>query len=80
MGQVERIGISLDKELLGMFDSLINRQGYPNRSEAIRDLIRDRLAMEAQGKPSAMAVAGVFLVYNHHSSILTQKRAAPISN
>ena len=36
-----RFGISLSEELLGQFDSLIDKKGYPNRSEAIRDLIRD---------------------------------------
>jgi len=73
MGQVERIGISLDAELLGRFDELISDQGYPNRSEAIRDLIRDRLGAEELGKPNARAIAGVFLVYDHHLGGLSQK-------
>jgi len=41
-----RFGVSLDKILLERFDSLIERKGYSNRSEAIRDLIRDSLVME----------------------------------
>jgi len=73
MGQVERIGVSLDEGLLGRFDELIAAQGYPNRSEAIRDLIRDRLSAEELGKPNARAIAGVFLVYDHHLSGLSQK-------
>jgi len=40
MSHTERVGISLDKKLLNMFDELIARQGYSNRSEAVRDLIR----------------------------------------
>jgi len=73
MGQVERIGVSLDEGLLGRFDELIAGQGYPNRSEAIRDLIRDRLSAEELGKPNARAIAGVFLVYDHHLGGLSQK-------
>ncbi|MBA3071584.1 MAG: ribbon-helix-helix protein, CopG family, partial [Nitrospirae bacterium] len=41
-----RFGISLDNALLKRFDSLIKRKGYSNRSEAVRDLIRDSLVME----------------------------------
>ena len=73
MGQIERVGVSLDKELLSTFDALIRTQGYANRSEAIRDLIRERLSAEQLAKPTAKAVAGVFLVYDHHSTTLTQK-------
>ncbi|MHC4458865.1 MAG: ribbon-helix-helix protein, CopG family, partial [Planctomycetota bacterium] len=42
MEQVERIGVSLDKKLLSMFDKLIAKQGYQSRSEAIRDLVRQQ--------------------------------------
>lgn len=73
MSKVERVGVSLDKKLLGMFDQLIARQGYPNRSEAIRDLIRNRLSEEQLAKPTTQAVAGVFLVYDHHVTSLSQK-------
>jgi len=73
MCKVERVGVSLDKKLLAMFDQLIARQGYPNRSEAIRDLIRNRLSQEQLAKPTTQAVAGVFLVYDHHSTSLSQK-------
>jgi CopG family nickel-responsive transcriptional regulator len=73
MEQIERIGISLDKKLLSMFDKLIAKQGYPNRSEAIRDLIRRRLSSEQLQDPKADAVGAVFLVYNHNSTKLMQK-------
>jgi CopG family nickel-responsive transcriptional regulator len=73
MAKTERIGISLDRKLLSMFDGLIAQQGYQNRSEAIRDLIRRRLAEQELTKPTAKAVAGLFLVYNHHSTRLSQK-------
>lgn len=55
-----------------MFDKLIAGQGYQNRSEAIRDLIRRQLSEERLGDPNARAVAAVFLVYDHHSTMLSK--------
>ena len=73
MTKTERVGVSLDKNLLTMFDKLIAAQGYSNRSEAIRDLIRNRLSEEQIAKPATQAVAGVFMVYDHHSTKLAGK-------
>ena len=70
MERIERIGVSLDKELLSMFDELIAKQGYQSRSEAIRDLVRRQLSEERLDDPKARAVAAVFLVYDHHSTKL----------
>ena len=73
MKGVERIGVSLDKKLLSMFDKLIDKQGYQSRSEAIRDLVRQQLSTERLGNPKTKAVAAVFLVYDHHSTKLAEK-------
>jgi CopG family nickel-responsive transcriptional regulator len=73
MSQVERIGVSVDKKLLLKFDKLIAKQGYQSRSEAIRDLVRQRLSEEQVSDPKAKAVAAVILVYDHHSTKLMEK-------
>jgi len=73
MNRVERIGVSLDKKLLTKFDKLIGEQGYQSRSEAIRDLVRRQLSAERLRHPKSKAVAAVFLVYDHHSTKLTEK-------
>jgi CopG family nickel-responsive transcriptional regulator len=73
MSQLERIGVSLDNELLSKFDELINRQGYQSRSEALRDLVRKQISEERLSNPKAKGVAAVFLVYNHHATKLTDK-------
>jgi CopG family nickel-responsive transcriptional regulator len=70
MNQVERVGVSLEKGLLSAFDDLIARKGYPSRSEAIRDLIRQEISESQLDDPQATAVAAVFLVYNHHATKL----------
>ncbi|MDD5064039.1 MAG: nickel-responsive transcriptional regulator NikR [Phycisphaerae bacterium] len=73
MSQIERIGVSLEKELLAKFDKLIAKQGYQSRSEAIRDLVRQRLSDKQVGDPKAEAVAAVILVYDHHSTKVMEK-------
>jgi CopG family transcriptional regulator, nickel-responsive regulator len=70
MSRIERIGVSLETELLCEFDALIAGRGYPSRSEAIRDLIRQEISDEELANPKAQAVAAVFLVYTHHSTKL----------
>lgn len=72
---VERIGISLGKELLKGFDRLIRAKGYQNRSEAVRDLIREKLVEEEWAAPAGRAVATVLLVYEHDTLDLSQKMA-----
>ena len=46
MAGVTRFGVSIDGALLKSFDQLITRKGYRNRSEALRDLVRDNLVQE----------------------------------
>ena len=74
---LERIGVSLEGELLARFDELIAEKGYVNRSEAIRDLIRDALVQRAWSQSDAREerVAVATLVYDHDSSSLAQKLA-----
>lgn len=75
---IERIGVSLEADLLSQFDRLIADKGYVNRSEAIRDLIRDALvqrAWSAESDGGDERVAVVTLVYDHDSSSLAQKLA-----
>lgn len=73
---LERTAISLEEDLLAQFDRLTKRRGYSNRSEAIRDLIRDQLVQDEwsqQEKDSTDKVAVVSLVYDHDSASLAQK-------
>lgn len=73
MDKVERIGVSLEPDLLADFDSLIAEKGYRNRSEALRDLIRKELANKQLEDPQAKAVGVVHLVFDHHVTKLTEK-------
>lgn len=65
MPRVIRFGVSLEDDLLRSFDRSIAEMGYANRSEAIRDLIRDHLIQKKVGKGEADVVGVVTLVYDH---------------
>jgi CopG family nickel-responsive transcriptional regulator len=73
MGQLSRIGVAIDSELLEKFDSMIAQRGYTNRSEAFRDLIRDELVEKAWQSPESPVVGTVTLVYDHHVRLLNEK-------
>jgi CopG family nickel-responsive transcriptional regulator len=75
MSQTIRFGISLPQSLLSRFDRLISSKGYANRSEALRDLIREYLVEREWEGGGKETVGTVSLVYDHHkrdlSNVLT---------
>lgn len=76
MSSLVRFGVSIDENLLKKFDALIMERGYNNRSEAIRDMIRNQL-VETSWNSGEEEVAGtITLVYDHHvrglSDMLTE--------
>lgn len=75
MSNLIRFGVSLDRELLERFDAYLSEKGYENRSEGIRDLIRDNLVKQdwevSEDDKDRMAV--VSIVYDHHESDLPGK-------
>ncbi len=73
MSDLIRFGVSIPDDLLGKFVVLISEKGYTNRSEAIRDLIRDRLVEDQWSESESEVVGTVTVVYNHEQSDLAQK-------
>ncbi|UPK45079.1 nickel-responsive transcriptional regulator NikR [Paenibacillus pabuli] len=65
-----RFGVAFPTPLIEQFDSYIEEQGYKNRSEAFRDLVRKTL-LEPSALHSEQDVAGtIVMVYDHHISDL----------
>jgi len=62
-----RFGVSMDRNLLQRFDNLISRKSYANRSEAVRDLIRNHLVEEEWREKGREMVGTITIVYNHHT-------------
>ena len=73
MGELSRIGVAIDADLLQKFDKLIASRGYSNRSEAFRDLIRDELVERSWEQPDSNVVGTVTLVYDHHVRMLSDR-------
>lgn len=72
MSNTVRFAISLDRELMESFDRAIDKQGYVNRSEAVRDLIRDSLVTQDWDEKEE-AIGTITLVYNHHRYSLSEE-------
>jgi CopG family transcriptional regulator, nickel-responsive regulator len=72
MSHLVRFSVSLEGELLKSFDKHIQEQRYKNRSEALRDLIREELVAGEWQKNEKVA-GTITLVYDHHKSGLVQK-------
>lgn len=73
MSGLSRTGVSIDAELLEQFDQFISEKGYVNRSEALRDLIRDHLVAKSVVAPDAEVVGTVTLIYGRHTRLLSEK-------
>ena len=72
MSDLARTGLSIDRELLARFDVAIAKRNYKNRSEAVRDLIRDHLVGE-EADSNKVVVGTLTIVYDHHRPNLTEK-------
>ena len=72
MANITRFGISLEKDLLKKFDSSLKEKTYQNRSEAIRDLIRESL-IKKEWLESRNVAGAIILVYDHHKRELVDR-------
>ena len=70
---LSRTGVALDSELLRRFDRLTRSEGYENRSEAFRDLIRDRLNDAKLQSGNTFVVGAVTIIYDHHRRLLPDR-------
>jgi CopG family nickel-responsive transcriptional regulator len=73
MPTLTRFGVSIDSALIRRFDRFLKEHGYPNRSEAFRDLIRARLVEEEVRDDFAHALGVLTLVYDHHKRDLATR-------
>ncbi|GAB4317027.1 MAG: nickel-responsive transcriptional regulator NikR [Bacteroidales bacterium] len=71
---LKRFGVSLEEELLSRLDRLVEERNFPNRSQAIRYLIRDmQVRQRWEGEGDAEVAGAIVLVYDHHKRELQQQ-------
>jgi CopG family nickel-responsive transcriptional regulator len=68
-----RFGVSMDGQLLERLDSLVARKRYPNRSEAIRGLVRGALVEEEWGSSRGDVIGVLVIVYDHRQRELSSR-------
>ena len=66
MADLERFGVSMPGDLLDQFDEAVDEAGYPNRSEAMRDLVRRYLVQRRWEQVEGEVVGTITLIYDHH--------------
>jgi CopG family nickel-responsive transcriptional regulator len=72
MAELVRFGVSLESDLLRHFDSHLKERKYTNRSEAIRDLIREEL-VKKQWQVGKEIAGTITMIYDHHKRELVNK-------
>lgn len=74
--KLTRFGVSMDEKLLTDFDQIIQDKGYQNRSEAVRDLVRDAILQHHATNDSEIVAGTIMLFYNHHQNQLVNEMLA----
>jgi CopG family nickel-responsive transcriptional regulator len=70
MSEIARFSVSLEQDLLEQFDRYCAEEQFATRSEAVRQLIRDKLTARAWQSESEDAAGTLTLVYDHHRAQL----------
>ncbi len=69
-----RFSVAMPEELLMRFDQLVARRGLAkNRSEVVRDLVRDALVEDECATPGTEVMGTLTIVFDHHASDLQEK-------
>ncbi len=72
MSELIRLSLSIEKPLYDRLEKLVKQSGYTNRSEYVRDMIRERL-VETEWDKDREVLGTITLIYNHHRRQLSEK-------
>ncbi len=70
---MQRVTITLDDDLLTSLDDLSQQRGYHNRSEAIRDILRNQLVRASEQSSERQGYAVLSYVYEHEKRDLASR-------
>jgi len=71
-----RFGVSMEEELVQLLDELADREGYDNRSEALRSLVRKELARDSSPGDDRQVAGIVTLLYPYGRKLIDAPVAA----
>ena len=72
--ELMRFSVAMPEDLLVRFDELVARRGIAkNRSEVVRDLVREALVEEECATLGTIVMGTLTIVYNHHLTDLQEK-------
>ena len=73
-GELVRFSVAMPEELLMRFDALVARRGIAkNRSEMVRDLVREALIEDETEMVGTEVMGSLTIVFDHHASDLQEK-------
>lgn len=70
---LKRFSVSMEGSLLRKFDQLVTQRGYSNRSEAVRDLVRESILEQTWEENDELIAGTILLFYNHHQRNLLEE-------
>jgi CopG family nickel-responsive transcriptional regulator len=73
VSDVTRFSVSLEADLLKRFDNYVRDGKYATRSEAVRQLVHQKLATDKWDSNDEEMIATLTLVYDHHKPKLVEK-------
>jgi len=73
MSEIVRFSVSVEEDLLEQFDEYCRQEQFATRSEAVRQLIRERLTSRGWEAGSHAAAGTLTLVYDHHHAQLGKR-------
>jgi len=72
MSNLKRFSVAVPDDLLEQFDLYIDKEGFPNRSKVIVDLINKCIIRDSWQKKEEVA-GTIVLVFDHHKQNLSRK-------
>lgn len=69
MGETIRFGVSMDSELVRLLDQLTHQKNHDNRSQTIRELVRDAVISESFVDDERIVIGTLTLLYHHKTRL-----------
>lgn len=72
MSELARFTVSIERSLFDKLERQVNDSDYRNRSEFVRDLIRNHM-VEREWQTDKVLLGTISLLYDHHARGLTER-------